>query len=261
MSYLEKILESHRLESQNDNRSFELLYDKAVDAEPTRGFVDSLKSSQKGEIAVIAEIKKKSPSKGELASNLNPASLAKEYEKGGAAAISVLTDENNFAGSKEDLIAAAKEVKLPILRKDFTVDLKDICDTRIMGADAVLLIVSALDQVELKDFLDLSIELDLDPLVEVHDEKELERALAVDAKLIGVNQRDLKSFEVDPLKAINLISEIPANVTSVAESGIDSARSASALREAGYAALLVGELLVKSADRAKTLSELRNIPV
>ncbi|MED5276527.1 MAG: indole-3-glycerol phosphate synthase TrpC [Actinomycetota bacterium] len=261
MSYLEKILESHRLESQNDNRSFELLYDKAVDAEPTRGFVDSLKSSQKGEIAVIAEIKKKSPSKGELASNLNPASLAKEYEKGGAAAISVLTDENNFAGSKEDLIAAAKEVKLPILRKDFTVDLKDICDTRIMGADAVLLIVSALDQVELKDFLDLSIELGLDPLVEVHDEKELERALAVDAKLIGVNQRDLKSFEVDPLKAINLISEIPANVTSVAESGIDSARSASALREAGYAALLVGELLVKSADRAKTLSELRNIPV
>ncbi len=261
MSYLEKILESHRLESQNDNRSFELLYDKAVDAEPTRGFVDSLKSSQKGEIAVIAEIKKKSPSKGELASNLNPASLAKEYEKGGAAAISVLTDENNFAGSKEDLIAAAKEVKLPILRKDFTVDLKDICDTRIMGADAVLLIVSALDQVELKDFLDLSIELDLDPLVEVHDEKELERALAVDAKLIGVNQRDLKSFEVDPLKAINLISEIPANVTPVAESGIDSARSASALREAGYAALLVGELLVKSADRAKTLSELRNIPV
>ncbi|MEC7809734.1 MAG: indole-3-glycerol phosphate synthase TrpC [Actinomycetota bacterium] len=261
MSYLEKILESHRLESQNDNRSFELLYDKAVDAEPTRGFVDSLKSSQKGEIAVIAEIKKKSPSKGELASNLDPASLANEYEKGGAAAISVLTDENNFAGSKEDLIAAAKEVKLPILRKDFTVDLKDICDTRIMGADAVLLIVSALDQVELKDFLDLSIELDLDPLVEVHDEKELERALAVDAKLIGVNQRDLKSFEVDPLKAINLISEIPANVTSVAESGIDSARSASALREAGYAALLVGELLVKSADRAKTLSELRNIPV
>jgi len=258
---LEKILESHRLESQNDNRSFELLYDKAVDAEPTRGFVDSLKSSQKGEIAVIAEIKKKSPSKGELASNLDPASLANEYEKGGAAAISVLTDENNFAGSKEDLIAAAKEVKLPILRKDFTVDLKDICDTRIMGADAVLLIVSALDQVELKDFLDLSIELDLDPLVEVHDEKELERALAVDAKLIGVNQRDLKSFEVDPLKAINLISEIPANVTSVAESGIDSARSASALREAGYAALLVGELLVKSADRAKTLSELRNIPV
>jgi len=261
VSYLEKILESHRLESQNDNRSFELLYDKAVDAEPTRGFVDSLKSSQKGEIAVIAEIKKKSPSKGELASNLDPASLANEYEKGGAAAISVLTDENNFAGSKEDLIAAAKEVKLPILRKDFTVDLKDICDTRIMGADAVLLIVSALDQVELKDFLDLSIELDLDPLVEVHDEKELERALAVDAKLIGVNQRDLKSFEVDPLKAINLISEIPANVTSVAESGIDSARSASALREAGYAALLVGELLVKSADRAKTLSELRNIPV
>ena len=97
--------------------------------------------------------------------------------------------------------------------------------------------------------------------MEVHDEKELERALAVDAKLIGVNQRDLKSFEVDPLKAINLISEIPANVTSVAESGIDSARSASALREAGYAALLVGELLVKSSDRAKTLSELRNIPV
>jgi indole-3-glycerol phosphate synthase len=127
-----------------------------------------------------------------------------------------------------------------------------------MGADAILLIVSALDQVELKDFLELSIELDLDPLVEIHDEKELDRALSVGAKLIGVNQRDLRSFEVDPLKAVTLISKIPGTVTAVAESGIDGGETALNLMKAGYSALLVGELLVKSDDRTKTLSELSN---
>ena len=137
-------------------------------------------------------------------------------------------------------------------------DPRDICDARIMGADAVLLIVAALDQFELRDFIDLSIELDLDPLVEIHDERELDLALEVGAKLIGVNQRDLKSFEVDSSKAVNLKSKIPESVTAVAESGIDSAESAAVLKEAGYSALLVGELLVKSKDRAKTLLELAN---
>ena len=258
MTYLQKILDSHRLKAQNDNRDFESLYQQANDLPPVRGFRNSLIKHSKSGIAVIAEIKGRSPSKGNLFEELDSKLLASEYESGGAAAISVLTDEDSFGGSREDLIEASQNVKIPILRKDFTVDQRDICDARIMGADAVLLIVSALDQVELKDFLELSVELDLDPLVEVNDEKELERALSVGAELIGVNQRDLKSFEVDPLKAIDLISKIPEAVTAVAESGIDGAESARKMMEAGYSALLVGELLVKSTNRIKMLSDLRN---
>jgi len=258
MTYLQKILDSHRLKAKNDNRDFESLYQHASDLPPVRGFRNSLIKHSESGIAVIAEIKRRSPSKGNLFEELDPKLLALEYESGGAAAISVLTDEDSFGGSRQDLIEASQNVKIPILRKDFTVDQRDICDARIMGADAVLLIVSALDQVELKDFLELSIELDLDPLVEVNDEKELERALSVGAELIGVNQRDLKSFEVDPLKAIDLISKIPGPVTAVAESGIDGAESARKMMEAGYSALLVGELLVKSTNRIKLLSDLRS---
>ena len=258
MTYLQKILDSHRLKAQNDNRDFESLYQEASDLPPVRGFRNSLIKHSESGIAVIAEIKRRSPSKGNLFEELDPKLLASEYESGGAAAISVLTDEDSFGGSREDLIVTSQNVKIPILRKDFTVDQRDICDARIMGADAVLLIVSALDQVELKDFLELSIELDLDPLVEINDEKELESALSVGAELIGVNQRDLKSFEVDPLKAIDLISKIPDSVTAVAESGIDGAERARKMMEAGYSALLVGELLVKSTNRIKMLSDLRN---
>ena len=258
MTYLQKILDFHRQKARNDNRNFETLYMEASALPPARGFRNSLIKHSESGIAVIAEIKRRSPSKGNLLEGLDPRLLAAEYENGGAAAISVLTDEDNFGGSEQDLIDASNNVKIPILRKDFTVDQRDICDTRLMGADAVLLIVSALDQVELKDFLELSIELNLDPLVEINDEKELERALSVGAKLIGVNQRDLKSFEVDPLKAMDLISKIPESVTAVAESGIDGGESARKMMEAGYSALLVGELLVKSTDRIKTLSDLRN---
>jgi len=258
MTYLQKILDSHRQKAQNDNRNFESLYKQASDLPPVREFRKSLIKHSETGIAVIAEIKRRSPSKGNLFEELDPRLLAMEYESAGATAISVLTDEDHFGGSKQDLIEASNNVKIPVLRKDFTVDQRDICDARIMGADAVLLIVSALDEFELKDFLNLSIELNLDPLVEVNDEKELERALSIGAKLIGVNQRDLKSFEVDPLKAVDLISKIPESVTAVAESGIDGAENARKMMEAGYSALLVGELLVKSADRTKTLSDLRN---
>ena len=257
MTYLQRILDSHRLRAQNDNRDFESLYEQASALPPTRGFRESLVNNSETEIAVIAEIKRRSPSKGNLFEDLDPKVLAAEYEIGGAAAISVLTDEDSFGGSEQDLMTASDSVKIPILRKDFTVDSRDICDARVMGADAVLLIVSALDQFELKDFLQLSVELDLDPLVEVHDEKELEQALSVGAELIGVNQRDLKSFKVNPSKALDLILQIPKSVTAVAESGIDGPESARKLREAGYSALLVGELLVKSANRIKMLSDLR----
>ena len=206
MTYLQKSLDSHRLKAQNDNRDFESLYQQANDLPPARGFRNSLIKHSKSGIAVIAEIKRRSPSKGNLFEELDPKLLASEYESGGAAAISVLTDEDSFGGSREDLVEASQNVKIPILRKDFTVDQRDICDARIMGADAVLLIVSALDQVVLNDFLDLSVELALDPLVEVNDEKGLESALSVGADLIGVHQSELTAFDVDQIKDIYLIT-------------------------------------------------------
>jgi indole-3-glycerol phosphate synthase len=182
--------------------------------------------------------------------------LARAYERGGAAGVSVLTDVGHFGGSVDDLVAARGAIVAPVLRKDFTVSLSDICDARIMGADAVLLIVAALDDEELVDFHALALELGLDALVEVHDEAELERALRVDTTLIGVNQRDLTTFAVDTDRAVRLAPRIPAGVTRVAESGIAGPRDAEPLVAAGYHAVLVGESLVRSGDPAAAVAAL-----
>jgi indole-3-glycerol phosphate synthase len=197
---------------------------------------------------VIAEVKRRSPSKGAIDADLDPATLAAAYEHGGAACVSVLTDVDYFGGSPDDLAAARDAIAIPVLRKDFTVALADVCDARIMGADAVLLIVAALDDAELADFHELALELGLDILVEVHDELELERALRVDPTLIGVNQRDLVTFAVDTERAVRLAPQIPAGVLRVAESGIGGPGDAAPLVEAGYHAVLVGESLVRSGD-------------
>ncbi len=191
-----------------------------------------------------------------MRTDLDPAGLAGRYETGGAACLSVLTDAEWFGGSPDDLRAARAAVRIPVLRKDFTVDARDVTDARIMGADCVLLIVAALDDAQLVDFHDLAIELDLAALVEVHDEAELERALGVDAAIIGVNQRDLVTFEVDRDRAGRVAAAIPDHVVRVAESGISNRTDAVALAEAGYHALLVGEMLVNSSDPAAAVSEL-----
>ena len=162
-----------------------------------------------GELAVIAEVKRRSPSKGPLDAGLDPAAVAADYEAGGAACVSVLTDEEFFGGSPADLAAARSACGLPVLRKDFTVSRADVCDARLMGADAVLLIVAALSDDELSSFLGLAQELSLDALVEVHDEAELERALDAGAELVGVNQRDLTTFAVDPERAARLVGGDP----------------------------------------------------
>jgi indole-3-glycerol phosphate synthase len=216
---------------------------------PARGFRASLEAlSANGEIAVIAEVKRRSPSKGDLAPGLDAAELAQRYERGGAACLSVLTDVDFFGGSIEDLKVARTACSLPILRKDFTVSARDVCDARIMGADCVLLIAAALDQLELESFLKLAHAIGFDALVEIHDEAELDRAVAAGADLIGVNQRDLVTFAVDTERAVRMAPQMPPGVIRVAESGITGPADAAELAEAGYHAVLVGEHLVTSGD-------------
>ena len=253
-TYLDQIIADHRARALADQRSLDQLLAEAMSLPETRGFRSSL--MQPG-LSVIAEIKRRSPSKGDLFITLDPSVLAREYQEGGAACISVLTDEENFGGSTEDLQKARAAVKLPVLRKDFTVHERDIVDARLMGADAVLLIASALSTGELERFFSLSRELKLDALVECHDEAELEMALAVGADLVGVNQRNLFTFEVDQDRAARLAALLPNDVVAVAESGIRSPVDAAALREAGYAAILVGETLVTSENPTAAVAALR----
>ena len=253
-TYLDRIIADHRARALADQRSLDQLLAEAMSLPETRGFRSSL--MQPG-LSVIAEIKRRSPSKGDLFITLDPSVLAREYQEGGAACISVLTDEENFGGSTEDLQKARAAVRLPVLRKDFTVDERDIVDARLMGADAVLLIASALSTGELERFFSLSRELELDALVECHDEAELEMALAVGADLVGVNQRNLFTFEVDQDRAARLAALLPNDVVAVAESGIRSPVDAAALREAGYAAILVGETLVTSENPTAAVAALR----
>jgi len=210
-----------------------------------------------GDVAVIAEVKRRSPSKGALDLDLDPAALAAEYEAGGAAGLSVLTDVDFFGGSPADLASARGACALPVLRKDFTVDERDVLDARLMGADCVLLIAAALDDGELAAFGDLAAEVGLDALVEIHDESELERAMAVGADLVGVNQRDLVTFEVDTARAVRMAPLLPDGVVRVAESGIGGPADAAVLADAGYHAVLVGESLVTHGTPAKAVAALR----
>lgn len=245
--------------ASRDKRSVEQLREACADMPPTRGFRDALATvARGGDVAVVAEIKRRSPSKGELAPGLDPAGLAVTYEAGGAAALSVLTDEKFFGGSPEDLAAARAAVDLPVLRKDFTVSDADVCDARVMGADAVLLIVAALDEEELARLHALAIAVGLDALVEVHDEDEAARAMAVGARLIGVNQRDLRTFEVDTARALRVARALPDGVVRVAESGISDASDAARLAGAGYHAVLVGESLVTADDPGAAVGALRH---
>jgi indole-3-glycerol phosphate synthase len=184
--------------------------------------------------------------------------LAQQYQAGGAACLSVLTDEDFFGGSAADLVAAREACSLPVLRKDFTVSAHDVCDARLMGADCVLLIAAALDQNELVSFLNLARRIGLDALVEIHDEPELQRAIDAGADLIGVNQRDLVTFTVDTARAVRMAPQMPAGVVRVAESGITGPEDAAVLAQAGYHAVLVGEHLVTSGDAQAGVAALRH---
>ncbi len=257
-TYLDGIVDDHRMAAADDSRSLDALVAEASAMPPPRDFAAALRAGARDEgIAVIAEVKRRSPSRGPLALGLDPAALARSYQAGGASCLSVLTDVDHFGGSVADLQAARGACHLPVLRKDFTVDARDVADARLMGADAVLLIVAALDDAELTDFAALAAELQLAALVEVHDEDELERADAIGAGLIGVNQRDLSTFEVHRDRALALATRLPAGAVWVAESGIRDAHDAELLARAGYHALLVGETLVTSDDPSGAVGELR----
>jgi indole-3-glycerol phosphate synthase len=207
-------------------------------------------------VAIIAELKKASPSKGLIRSDFDAATLARELENAGAAALSVLTDEEFFQGSLENLQRASVSSSVPCLRKDFILDEFQLLEARANGADAVLLIVAALSQAELARLSGEAVELGLDVLCEVHDAEELQRAEDAGCTLIGVNNRNLKTFKVDIENALRLAERIPKNAVAVAESGIGSGSDIARLRAAGYQAFLMGESLMKAASPGEALKAL-----
>ncbi len=256
-TYLDSILAAHRERAAGDLRDLDAALEAAGSAGPVRSFDGAIRTaSDRDGMAMIAEVKRRSPSKGELDPDLDPAAVAMEYEAGGATCLSVLTDRDFFGGSAADLASARSACSLPVLRKDFTVSPLDVCDARAMGADAVLLIVAALDDGELNSLLHLSEQLALTALVEVHDELELGRALDAGARMVGVNQRDLRTFEVDRGRALALGASIPSDVVAVAESGIRDADEVALLTGAGYRAVLVGETLIRSSSRRAAVGAL-----
>ena len=210
-------------------------------------------------MSVVAEVKRRSPSRGELAGALDPAAQSAAYQEGGAAAISVLTEPEFFAGSLADLAAVAGAVDVPVLRKDFIVDPAQIWESVIHGADAVLLIVAVLDDDELTSLLAEAEGAGLDALVEVHAAAEAERAIEAGARIVGVNNRDLTSFDVDLSTAESLAGLVEAAPVRVAESGIFDGDDAARMAAAGYHAVLVGEALVRAGDPAALVAELRAV--
>jgi indole-3-glycerol phosphate synthase len=206
--------------------------------------------------AIIAEVKKASPSKGLLRADFDPARIARQYQRGGAAALSVLTDESFFQGSLADLEAARGAVRLPVLRKDFTIATSHVVEAAAHGADAILLIAAILTEREIRDFRELAARYALQALVEVHNRRELETAIAAGADIIGVNNRDLATFVVTLETSLRLAEHMPEGVVRISESGIHDARDISTLRAAGYTAFLVGEHLMKSGNPAAALGAL-----
>jgi len=263
MAVLDEILAAKRDEITLLHRPDvrDLLRARALDAPPCRDLAGALRRSDR-RLAVIAEIKRRSPSKGRLAPDLDPAKSATAYAEGGAAALSVLTDGPFFGGSVEDLRVAREAVDLPVLRKDFTLDEIQVYETRAIGADAMLLIVAAIpDDTLLADLHALGVALGLTVLVEVHDAAELDRALGAGARVVGVNARDLGTFAVDLGVGERLAAALPADVAAVAESAIRSRADAERMARAGFAAVLVGEMLVRADDPTSAVRELASIQV
>ncbi|MDM8569712.1 indole-3-glycerol phosphate synthase TrpC, partial [Thiotrichales bacterium HSG1] len=206
--------------------------------------------------AVIAEIKKASPSKGLLRTNFNPTEIAKSYEQNGAACLSILTDEKFFQGSNEYLSQVHEICPLPILRKDFIIDAYQVYEARVIGADCILLIVAILDDAQLQDLFDLATHLGMDVLVEVHNQKELERALSINMRLIGINNRNLKTFDTDIRTTLNLLEQIPKKHIIVSESGIYTPEDIALLSDVGVHTFLIGEAFMKANDPGAALSQL-----
>ena len=258
MNQLDVIIESTK-ETVKKSISYRSIASLEEDFEKynKRGFEDAIMSrvSEK-ETAIIAEIKKASPSKGLIREDFEPKKIAKEYEEGGATCLSILTDEPFFQGKLEYLDNVRSSCELPILRKDFMIDLYQIYETKAYGGDCILLIVAALDIVQLKDFSQLARELNLDILIEVHSEEELNEALSINSKLIGINNRDLTTFEVDKNLAIKLARQIPKDVIVVSESGISSREDILSSKEQGIHSFLIGESFMRKPNPGKALKDI-----
>ncbi len=255
MSVLEEILDRKRVEVNEARAAVPLKELKARihDLRPPRPFKNALQGNG---LAVIAEIKKASPSRGMLRKDFDPVRLAREYERGGARALSVLTDEQFFQGQKSYIGQIASTVSLPVLRKDFIIDEYQLYESRVIGADAILLIVRVLTDEHLRSLDSCARSLSLDVLVEVHSREEIERANEINASIIGINNRDLSTFEVSVQRSLELRPFLRAGAVAVSESGIVSRGDVSVLRAAGFDAILVGEALATTGDRTGFLREL-----
>jgi indole-3-glycerol phosphate synthase len=257
MSVLEKILAYKRdeVEARKLRRPWGQIEDDAFSQLPPRDFLKALRETT-DRPALIAEIKKASPSKGLIRADFDPPSLARAYEAGGAACLSVLTDGPSFQGADEYLVSARNACTLPVLRKDFIVDTWQVFESRALGADAILIIMAALTDEAAADVFDAANECDMASLVEVHDEAELERAIALDAPLIGVNNRSLATFETDLAVTERLAARTPRDRLLVAESGIFTPFDVARLSTAGARAFLVGESLMRQTDVAEATRNL-----
>ena len=244
MTVLDSIIQGVREDLSKRRKSLGQIHEEMSQAAPVR---DAHLSLAGDEMKVIAEVKRSSPSKGALSTIADPAALAEKYQSAGASVISVLTEERRFKGSLADLDAVRSRVDIPILRKDFMVDEYQFFEARAHGADVILLIVAALSKSQLKDFFDIATELKMAALIEVHT-AELERALEIGPRIVGVNSRNLKTLEVDPAAFADLIPRIPSELIRVAESGISSRSDVEFAQSAGAGAILVGEALVTSGD-------------
>jgi indole-3-glycerol phosphate synthase len=245
VSVLDSIIAGVREDLAKRRMSLGQLHEEMAQAAPP---LDAHTALQSAGMKVIAEVKRSSPSKGALSEISDPAALAEQYQAAGASVISVLTEERRFKGSLADLTAVRSKVTIPILRKDFMVDEYQFFEARAHGADVVLLIVAALAKSQLRDFYDLATELGMAALIEVHTADELERAMEITPRIVGVNSRNLKTLEVDPAAFTQLIPQIPSDVIRVAESGISSRIDVEFAEKHGANAILVGEALVTSAN-------------
>ena len=254
---LQQIVEEkwREVEDRQKRKPVSLLLEKVTS--DTRGFYSAIESRTKnGQNAVIAEIKKASPSKGIIRDNFEPISIAKSYETAGAACLSVLTDTRFFKGSDEYLVDARSAVSIPVLRKDFIIDPYQIHEARCLGADCILLIVSILDKIRLKQFSDLAISLGMDVLVEVHDDEELELALEISPALLGINNRNLRTFEVDLQVTLALLQKVPADTLVITESGIHTRQDVALMNENHVYGFLVGESFMRETDPGAMLNSL-----
>ena len=256
---LKKILDRKQQEiaQRSQTVSLQQMMAHAEDADAPRGFVTAIEAKvNAGKAAVIAEIKKASPSKGLLRANFMPAEIAKSYEQHGAACLSILTDRDFFQGDEAYLEQARAATSLPVIRKDFIIDPYQVYEARSIKADCILLIVSALNDQQLNDLTDLALNLDMDVLVEVHDAAELERALLLNLPLIGINNRNLSTFETRLETTLELLNQIPDNQTVITESGIHTPADVALMRDNDVNGFLIGEALMRADDPGHQLSTL-----